>query len=120
MQDSSLKRVTPLGKALRLYRIDHNLTQRDMASAIGVSCSYLSSCEIGKKSISDEAIKNISDTYPDLFLSNLQNLREDSITLLKIDLSGMKEDRRKKIRGIISSLEGISDNKLSEAYSIFK
>lgn len=38
-----------LGDALRMMRIYHDLTQKDLADGLGVSKSYLSEIEAGKK-----------------------------------------------------------------------
>ena len=41
--------LTAVGKALRKFRIDRDLTLREMAEKIGVTSSLLSSVETGRK-----------------------------------------------------------------------
>lgn len=42
--------ITPLGKELRKFRIDHGYLLKDMADGIGVSSAFLSAIETGRKS----------------------------------------------------------------------
>ena len=41
--------MTPFGEKMRSMRAERNLTQKDMAAAIGVSSAYLSALEHGKR-----------------------------------------------------------------------
>ncbi|MGD1887747.1 MAG: helix-turn-helix domain-containing protein [Cohaesibacteraceae bacterium] len=43
--------LTPLGEKLRSLRAERGITQRDMATALGVSSAYLSSMEYGKRGL---------------------------------------------------------------------
>lgn len=44
------KNLTPLGREIRKHRIDRNLLLADMADGVGVSATFLSAVETGKKS----------------------------------------------------------------------
>lgn len=51
--------ITPAGKYLRKKRIDLNMTLSSMATQLGVSSSYLSAVEHGKKGLTLELIREI-------------------------------------------------------------
>lgn len=55
--------LTQLGKFLRKLRIDRGELLRTMAEKLGISMSFLSSVENGKKSMPSEWIPKIPDLY---------------------------------------------------------
>lgn len=55
--------LTHLGKFLRKLRIDRGELLRTMATRLGVSMSFLSSVENGKKNMPSEWITRIPDLY---------------------------------------------------------
>jgi transcriptional regulator with XRE-family HTH domain len=52
-----------LNKALKLIRSYHDLSQSDLANDIGISNSYLSEIESGKKTPSLDLLKRYSDKF---------------------------------------------------------
>lgn len=52
-----------LGEALRLIRVYHDLKQKDAAVLLGISTSYLSEIEKGRKTPSLELIQSYSDKF---------------------------------------------------------
>lgn len=54
---------TELGRFLRKLRIDNDEILRDMAEKIGVTSSYLSAIECGKRNIPSDFIEKISSLY---------------------------------------------------------
>lgn len=50
-------------KALRLIRIYHDMTQSDAAKATGLSKSYISDLESGKKDVTLRVLERYSDTF---------------------------------------------------------
>lgn len=58
------------GEALRLIRAFHDVNQSDLAAQLGVSRSYLSEIESGKKTPSLELLKRYASHF-DLSLSTL-------------------------------------------------
>lgn len=67
--------LTPLGKALRKYRIDRSETQLDVADALEVSIAYFSAIENGKKNASPDFIYRVG-THFDLNENQLSELEE--------------------------------------------
>lgn len=56
-------KVPMLNKALKLIRSYHDLSQSDLANDIGISNSYLSEIESGKKTPSLDLLKRYSDKF---------------------------------------------------------
>lgn len=54
---------TSFGKFLKKLRIDHNELQKDMAEKIGITGSYLSLIELGKRNIPKDAVSKIIKHY---------------------------------------------------------
>lgn len=52
-----------LGEALRLIRVYHDLKQKDAAGRLGISATYLSEIEKGRKVPTLEVIQKYSDAY---------------------------------------------------------
>jgi len=52
--------LTPFGKALRKLRIDRGMLLKDMADGIGVTSSFLSGMETGRKAIPEGTVEKIA------------------------------------------------------------
>jgi HTH-type transcriptional regulator, competence development regulator len=78
--------ITKFGKQLRKLRIDKTITLGAMAEAIGISPSYLSSIETGKRNITDLFFNSVV-SYFDLqgddvvMLKKMADLSQKEITL---------------------------------------
>ena len=69
-----------IGEALRLIRVFHDRTSREMAEDLGISRSYLSEIEHGHKQPSLELIgrfADVIDTKPSVILFFADKLNED-------------------------------------------
>lgn len=77
--------MTELGKFLRKLRIDRGETMRDMAKKIGVSTSFLSVVETGKKPIPENFICRIQSAYT--FTSSQIAELKQSIETLNIEIA---------------------------------
>ena len=88
--------LSPFGKFCRRLRITNNELLLDMANKLGVSPSYLSSVEVGRKSIPEEWKKII----PELYELNAEEVIElekcidDSVRQIKISMDGRNESDR--------------------------
>lgn len=65
-----------LNKALRLMRIFHDLSQKDLAEKLGMSKSYLSEIESGKKTPTLDLLNRYSDIF-DMPLSSIMFFSEN-------------------------------------------
>jgi transcriptional regulator with XRE-family HTH domain len=52
-----------INEALRLVRLFHNVKQRDLADALGLSPSHLSEIESGKKQVTMEILQKYADYF---------------------------------------------------------
>lgn len=52
-----------LNKALRLMRVFHDLSQKDLAEKLGISKSYLSEIESGKKTLTLDLLNRYSGIF---------------------------------------------------------
>lgn len=77
-----------LNEALRLIRVFHDLNQKDLADKLGISNSYLSEIESGKKTPTLEVIEKYSEVF---------NMPSSSILFFSENLdSGDKSEKTKK------------------------
>jgi len=99
--------LTPFGKFCRKLRIDKGELLKDMADKLGVTPSYLSAVERGKRNIPKDWFEKISNIY---LLNQSQRdtlfdvIQKSNITL-KVDLSMIDEYDRKKIYDILTKYD---------------
>lgn len=77
-----------LNKALRLIRVFHDMSQTKLAKKLGISKSYLSEIESGKKTIS----VNLLDNYVKVF-----NIPASSLLLFSENLKSDKLSERTRV-----------------------
>jgi len=84
-----------LFEALRLIRVFHDLKQVELADKLGISKSYLSEIERGKKVASIELIEKYSTLF---------NIPSSSILFFSenIDSNFASSDRARKAKGVIA------------------
>lgn len=82
-----------LGDFLIKYREKQDISLRQMSSALGVSASFLSAIEIGKKKVPDSLYDRLVNTFT--FTPQEQDTLKDAIALangsVEIDLSGLNK-----------------------------
>lgn len=88
--------VTPFGKFCRKLRIDNEELLKDMADKLGVTSSYLSAVENGKRSVPQNWLQDISKTYElnDIQSSELQRAIDESQTVLKFELKELSIEKK--------------------------
>lgn len=88
--------LTAFGKELRKLRIMSNQLIRDMAANLGVTASYLSAVETGKRQIPDGWVKTLVELYhlTESDKCNLQNAADSSALSVKINLDGLSDRQR--------------------------
>lgn len=55
--------LTPFGKALRRERLERGTTLGEMAEALGISSSFLSQVETGKKALTDTFVRKVINYF---------------------------------------------------------
>jgi HTH-type transcriptional regulator, competence development regulator len=88
--------VTPFGKFCRKLRIDNGELLKDMADKLGVTSSYLSAVENGKRSVPQNWLHDISKAYAlsEKQIFELQKAIEESQTVLKFDLKEFSNEKK--------------------------
>ncbi|MBX4335531.1 helix-turn-helix domain-containing protein [Bartonella raoultii] len=106
--------VTPFGKILRKLRIDHSERLLDMAKKLGVSVAFLSSVEIGKKSVPIGMEEKIIELYS-LDQERASLLRREADACRKSFTIKSSDSFRSEILGMfVRSLESFSSQDLVE------
>ena len=88
--------ITEFGKLLRIIRINTGDSARTMAEKFGMSPSYLSTIENGKRNIPPEMEELVIRAY-DLSEHDKEKLRKtiiDTTAQLKVDLTEMEEKKK--------------------------
>ncbi len=103
--------ITAFGKELRKIRIDSNEVLRDMAQKLGVSSSFLSAVEVGRKNVPNGWCEKIASEYNlnDEQLALLQKLAEQSINTVKLNLQQANEVHRNVALVFARDFGSISD-----------
>lgn len=106
--------LTEFGKLLRIIRINSGDTSRDMAKKLGLSASYLSAIEGGKRNIPTDMEKMLSISYPlsKIDIEKLRSAMLSSSDSVKINLTDFAEKKQRVIMAIAQ--DDISDNVLDE------
>lgn len=106
--------LTEFGKLLRIIRINSGDTSRDMAKKLGLSASYLSAIEGGKRNIPTDMEKMLSKSYPlsKIDIKKLRSAMLSSSDSVKINLTDFAEKKQRVIMAIAQ--DDISDNVLDE------
>ncbi|MBQ3425534.1 MAG: helix-turn-helix transcriptional regulator [Clostridia bacterium] len=96
--------LTPFGKKLKIFRIERGEIIYDMAQKLGVSSSYISAIETGKRKI------------PETFLSKLQQCYK----LNSSEYESFKQAAEKSISSITMNFNTASDAQKDLALSFAK
>jgi len=76
--------ITNLGKMLRIIRIRHDITQQEMAEALGVTGSFLSAVERGKRTAPMDWYDELIQAY------NLSEPEETQLRIFFLQSAGVK------------------------------
>ena len=89
--------LTSFGKSLRKLRIDNDELLKDMACKLGVTVSYLSAVEIGRREVPDAWISIIAEEYnlDDKQVQELQNEAMMSKRTIKLQLYDLDEEHKR-------------------------
>lgn len=114
--------ATLFGKEIRKLRIDKSTTLRQMADAIQISPSYLSSIETGKRKLTTEILEKIigffhlSKSKEDT-LRDLANKTGESIN---IELAGLSQNRSESAAIFARKLNTMTDEEIEEILRVLK
>jgi len=112
--------VTPLGKELRIIRLNSNEILKDMANKIGITPSYLSSIENGKRTPTRALVNKIISIYK-LDEKQSQNIQEAFYkTIDEITISSKNLNKEHQNLGLVFArkFNGLDSQQINEILSI--
>ncbi|WP_290457643.1 helix-turn-helix domain-containing protein [Faecalibaculum rodentium] len=108
--------LTEFGKEIRKLRIEHNDLLKNMADKLGVTSSYVSAIEHGKKPIPADFISRLKGLY-DLSsdeIRRLEQAKEESALKVNIDLAGVNKKQAILANAFARKLNYFSDEEMEE------
>ena len=114
--------ITPFGKVLRNLRMDRGTLLKEMAEQLGVTPSYLSSVESGKRNISEDWPQRIGALYG-LTASEIEDLEvaaAASTTQIKLDLSQTDRESRELAVAFARSFNELTPEDQKEMLALLK
>lgn len=104
--------LTPFGKEIRKYRIDLEVSLKDMAERLGVTSAFLSALESGKKPIPEPFIGKVAAFFDIKDFKHLKELAEASQPKLTIGLVGKNAKAREVAAVFARSFDTMSEKEL--------
>lgn len=113
--------ITKLGKELRKIRLDEGITLHDMATAIEVSSSLLSSVETGKRSATGELIERLSAAYHAINVrkAEFDRLAEETKSEVKIKLNAENQKANDVALAFARNFNSLSSDQLDHLMAVF-
>lgn len=116
------KKLTHLGKHLRKLRVDREETAKEMASKLGVTSSYLSAIELGKRRMSinlkDKIIEKYCYSKEDIDL--IEELVIQDSTMIKLHVDHLNLEERKILFALIRKIKELSQEDLDKIRKIIE
>ena len=108
--------LTEFGQYLRKLRIDCGDYLKDMADKLGVTSSYLSAVETGKRNIPDGWVKKIIQFYnlDVIDQDGLKNAADNSARAVTMDLSNMAPKRKETALLFTRKFEEVDETTIDE------
>lgn len=107
---------TSFGKAVRVLRIEYGVTLKKMAEYLGVTSSYVSAVETGKKNPTDELVSKIATFFnlqphdeKELFIKAAESHRK-----LTLDLDGASPAGRSTATAFARNFNNLTDEQLEQ------
>ena len=99
--------LTPFGKFTRKLRIDNGELLKDMAEKLGVTSSYLSAIENGKRNVPKKWLDKLTSIYEldELQQKGLKKSIEESKITNKVDVANMKNSDKDLMLALARSIE---------------
>lgn len=108
--------LTDLGRLLRKIRIDHGEILKDMANRFGVTASYLSAVENGKRAVPEAWEEIILQSYP-LDAGQKKELRRtviDSIASINLNMEKANYASKEVAFAFARKIADLPEDKLQE------
>ena len=113
-------KLTSVGKFTRKLRIDHDELLKDMAEKLGVTVSYLSAVEMGKR--------NIPSKWADILIKEYKLDEKEQIELkeaiffsskiIKLDTSNFEDNKKDLVYALARKLKDLDEEKVTNIKEI--
>ncbi len=104
--------LTPFGKIVRKMRIDLGITLKSMAESMGMTSSYLSAIETGKRAVTDKILESIVSYLAknEDDATKLKDAAQDSMQSVEINLSGRGANARNAAMSFARSFDDLNED----------
>jgi transcriptional regulator with XRE-family HTH domain len=109
--------MTPLGEKIRALRAERGVSQKQMATAIGVSPAYLSALEHGRRGVPSWTLIQKMIGYFNIIwdeAEELQRLAETSHPRVRIDTSGLSPAATALANLLAENIDRLDDTRIEE------
>ncbi len=112
--------LTPFGKTVRKMRIDLGITLKSMADAIGMTSSYLSAIETGKRAVTQPILNSVINFFgaDNGKKQELMDAALESQQSVEIGLSGRDGTARDTAIAFARSFDELSEEDLTQLNNI--
>lgn len=93
-----------INEALRLFRVFHDMKSIELAEKLGISASYLSEIEKGKKNPSLKLLEKYAEVF-NISTSSILSFSEK----LQSNQEGIKEKIAKNVVNFLKNIENVSN-----------
>lgn len=103
------------GRQIQLLRIQHNLTQKELAEKLQTSQNYLSDVETGKKRPSLDYYMSIANFFKvsldQIFVDSIDMKKNIIIDSIVLKISYMTKEEQKLVLDMVENIEDYLKNK---------
>ena len=114
--------TTELGKRLRKLRIDMGETLGDMADRLGITSSYLSAIEKGKRPAPPGLVDKVAELYSlsDVAKHELSAAADKTLKSVKVELDGASDSKRDAALCFARSFDDLDDETAKNVLKLLK
>lgn len=114
--------LTSFGRYVRKLRIDGGYLLKNLADYLGVTASYLSAVEMGKRKVPDDWKAKIAEFFSlsQEQISGLEEAIQEAQQELQIDLSTTSKQQRDLAFVFARKLDGLDENEIQDIFRVFK
>jgi transcriptional regulator with XRE-family HTH domain len=114
--------LAAIGRYLRKLRIDRGELLKDMSDRLGVTASYLSAVENGKRTFPAEWAERIGNDYEldSSERAELENAITESANSVKIELSAVDGSRKNLAFAFARKFEALNEGELAKIQKILE
>lgn len=109
--------LTPLGKELRKLRMDKGIMLKDMADALGITSSYLSAIEFGKRAVPDNFAERLAKAMQ---LTEMEKARLQKYATKAYTLKAHSPEQQQLAAGLARRFDKLSEEELEKIRSILE